>query len=325
MEMVDRILEVLRICIPVFVMIGIGRFLTARGIMTAAHRGFLNMLIYYIALPALIFSALVQQSVAELLNTSLIISTIGATCIVALLYGIFALIRGYKSGFGAVFVFGTFWANVSYIGFPLAMSAFGEARGLAMAAVVNAFAMPAFVILGHMLIGMYASGGEGGIAASVRKGLVNPIVISAVLGLLCAAFVDILPSRLPSWIQTAGDTALSFLELAGDMGLPLALICVGSAVRMQAIRARPLPLTLVILGKLVISPCITLALFSFFFPDALHAARGVAVVLMATPNAVASYVICTTHGIAEDFIASLLVVSTVASMITIPVWLFVVL
>jgi hypothetical protein len=321
--MVTRILDVLHICIPVFMLIGLGRVLTARGIMTASHRGFLNGLIYHLALPCLIFAALVRQPVAELLNGALIVSTVSATLLVTLLYAVCAALGRLRGGVAAAFVFGTFWANVSYIGFPLSMNAFGQQQGLAMAAVVNAFAMPAFVIIGHILIGLYARGDARGLGAAVGKGIGNPIVLSAIAGLGCAWALSVAPvDRAPAWLTMAGSTVMSFLELAGDMGLPVALLCVGSALKLSAVQSAKPALVLVVGGKLILTPLITLILLSVFFPHAAHAARGVAVLLMATPTAVASYVIATKHGVAQDFVAAMLVVSTLLSMITIPVWLF---
>jgi predicted permease len=60
-------------------------------------------------------------------------------------------------------------------------------------------------------------------------------------------------------------------------------------------------------------------------PDAEVATRGICVLLTGTPNAVASYVISREIGVEEGFVAAMLVVSTALSVITIPVWLYILL
>ena len=52
---------------------------------------------------------------------------------------------------------------------------------------------------------------------------------------------------------------------------------------------------------------------------------GVVVILAATPNAVASYVVSCQMGVEEGFVSSALVVSTALSVVTLPIWLYIVL
>jgi predicted permease len=59
-------------------------------------------------------------------------------------------------------------------------------------------------------------------------------------------------------------------------------------------------------------------------PHAAIESRGVAVLLAATPSAISSYVVARQIGVpeAETFIAPMLVVSHLVSIISIPVWLY---
>jgi predicted permease len=325
----NKAVEALSISIPVFAMMGLGRWLGAVGFLNEGNRNFLNRLTYTFALPALIFSGLAIQPLDRLLNPALIAGTLAAVGIATALYGLLALTMRLKGGFAAAFIFGTFWANVSYMGFPLAANAFGPEHGLAMAAIVNAFTMPVFVILGFLLIGVCAPDGSRSFVQRVIGAFANPVVGAAFAGMLCAFILDFFrlsdgEYALAEWIMTVGRIAGSFLSLVGDMGLPLALIAVGASLRFESISRNIGALSLTVFAKLAIVPLITYGLICWLFPNTDPAARGVAVLLMATPNAVASYVVARQLKVAEEFVSALLVVSTGLSVITIPIWLYII-
>jgi len=122
-----RIVHVLEICLPVFLVIGLGKLLQMRGTLNADHRQLLNKLVYYLALPALIFAEVARQRFSDLLNAQLLLPSIAAVLLIALVFTAIVIIRKYRGGVAAVVIFGTFWANVTYMGFPLSHSAFGDA------------------------------------------------------------------------------------------------------------------------------------------------------------------------------------------------------
>ena len=68
----------------------------------------------------------------------------------------------------------------------------------------------------------------------------------------------------------------------------------------------------------------TLLLIRGFLPDADAVSLGCAVILAGTPTAVACYVISCQLNIEKAFVATLLVVSTALSILTIPIWVYVV-
>jgi hypothetical protein len=329
----SRILQVLNVCLPVFALIGLGKALERRGAMNADHRQFVNWLVFHFALPALVFRGVARQELADLLNPALAIGALLPVAIVALVFLALRPLFGYQGGFAAVFVFGSFWANISYIGFPLAQNAFGD-NGFAAAAVYNAFALPAFLILGFLIIGGFGAGdGPRSLAATLKKAFFNPIVMSALFGMAVAAIGRLLRAEeggfiVPGLAELSG-LANSFLALLGGMGLPLALLSIGAALKLEHARGFLLPLSLITLGKLVLVPAISLAVFRLVLPlFGMHpdpVVVGVTVLLSAMPNAVGSYVVACQIGVEEDFVSTMLVVTTCLSVVTIPVWLYFVL
>lgn len=314
-----RFLTVLEICLPVFALMGLGRLLSRRGLMGRAEREFLNALIYYLALPALIFVNVADLPPSRFANPSLLFSSMGAVLLSALLFMALAAALRLRGTLAAAFVFGTFWANITYMGFPLAKNAFGE-EGLALAALLNAFTMPFFVVTAFALLALYVRDEKMRLGSRLREALVNPIVLAALLGIVTAFLRPLLPDAPP--LRAGGRVFFSFLSLTGSMGLPLALIAIGGALQWENLKGRKNLLALTVSAKLVLMPLLCALLLQGFFPQVAGAERGVPVLLMAMPNAVGSFVISRQLQVEEDFVAAQVILSTILSVITIPVWLF---
>lgn len=323
-----RLQDVLVVSVPVFAIIAMGKILERRGTLNEDHRNFANWLTFNFALPALIVAGVAKQRFLELFNIPLLL---GPICGILAIAGGFMLLARFlklRGTLAAAFVFGTFWANVSYMGFPLAANAFGD-KGTSFAAVYNGFVMPFFVILAFSLIALYGGDSGGSFTDKMKRAFINPIVLAAVLGIIAALAGELFRNRdghleLPGAAHAVLELIDSFLSLVGSMGLPLALLAVGGSMHLAQIRKRIGLLILVLIGKLILLPLIVLLIIKVFFPEIDPVARGVAVILSATPNAVASFVVSRQIGVEEGFVSSMLVISTALSVITIPVWLYLV-
>lgn len=320
-------MEVLAICLPVFGMMALGKGLAAAGRLREEHCTFINWLVYNFSLPALIFSGVARQRFDTFLDPAVILMPICAVLIVAALTMGIARLNGYKGGFAAAFVFGTFWANASYIGLPLSRNAFGD-EGFARAAIYNGLVIPFFVLSSYAIIGFYGAGSEAmSLRRRIRHVLLNPVLLSAVAGILAALLLEQFRGtdgglRLPAGMQATGALAGAFLEMIGTMGLPLALLSIGASLKWEQTRTHLGALGWTVGCKLVLLPLVTLLLIFLFCPDAAPVSVGVPVMLAATPCAVASYVVSCQLGVERGFVSSMLVLSTVLSVVTIPVWIY---
>ncbi len=325
-----RTWDVLVVCLPVFAAIGLGKLLGRNGRITSGHCAFINWLVYTFSLPALIFNAVARQRFSDFLDPVLVLMPLLALVVVALAAMLFAKLRGYRKSLAAAVVFGTFWANATYIGFPLCINAFGAA-GEAKAAVYNAFVLPFFIVFGYLVIGLYGAGdGEAKIGRRIAKAFANPILLSAVAGVLVALVAGHFRDgsgtlQLPRAVTASAEMIGSFLKLIGAMGLPLALLSIGASLRKEMAMRHLDALGWALCSKLVLLPLATLLLIRFFYPDAQPVSQGVAVILAGTPTAVACYVICCQLGIETAFVSALLVATTAASVLTIPLWIYFVL
>jgi len=93
--------------------------------------------------------------------------------------------------------------------------------------------------------------------------------------------------------------------------LPLALLSIGASLHFHALRKQRGVVALVVVGKLVVMPLFTLLLVQWWYPE-------------ASTNAVASYVVACQARVEEGLVSAILIISTVISVITIPLWLYLV-
>jgi predicted permease len=324
-----RALDVLVVCLPVFAMMGLGKLLELRGQLGPERRSFVNWLVYYFALPALIFAEVSQQRFGSFLNPALTLWPLAAVMALALLTMGLARVLRYRGSFAAAFVFCTFWANVTYMGFPLCQNAFGT-EGLAKAAIYNALVMPCFIMLGYTLIGFYGASGAMTWRRKLKLALLNPVVIAAILGVGVASGAERLRDAegvlmVPVAVQGMIALVGAFLKLVGSMGLPMALLAIGASIHWQQAKAHLGALAYTVTAKLVLLPLITFVGVRLFFPETDSVAMAVAVILGATPSSIASYVVSCQMGVEEGFVSSALVATTVLSTLTLPLWLYLVL
>lgn len=149
--------------------------------------------------------------------------------------------------------------------------------------------------------GIYLVSGGGSLFNIVRE----PLVFATILG---ALFL------WRDWETPAFLT--NTLELIGQMGIPIMLITLGVAVARLQIRSLKLPVTLS-LAKATI--CVACGLMAALIFDLEDVALGVLLVQIATLVAVTSYMLAAKYGADSESVAGLVVVSTLLSLVTLPV------
>ena len=321
----DTVLTVITVCAPLFAMVAFGALLKRTGALSDEAHRFVTGLVYRYSLPVLVFTGVCKTDFQSLLNPAVIVSTLGSAAVLVLLCwaGSHVLARDVRGPVITV----SYLGNLSYLGFPLAMNAFGE-EGLVYAGIVNAFAMPTFVVAGVLILSLGMKE-KRSMWAQMKVGLLNPVVIAAFAGILTSLVVH--ETALGAIVE-GNEAARRLIGIASAvlapvaaMGLPLALIAVGGSLRFAHVRRHIVLLGVCGLLKLVAAPLLTLALCWWLFPGAERAAVGTAVLLMACPVSVALYVISERFQTEPAFVAAALATTTAASCITIPLWVAVVL
>lgn len=303
----------LEIVLPVFGLIGLG-YIAAR-LRVCPEAGFDGIMTFVatLAAPCLLMRAVLDSTFAEAFNPPLLASFYLP---VATLYfvGIAAsrLLWKRTPGEAVSIAFGANFGNTVMLGVPVVITAFGEAANSHLIAVVGLHAVCMYLLGVTMMEG---TGGEGaGFVAGLRRTAVsvstNPLLIGVALG-AAGNLAGIAP--LPSVMETP-------TRMLAQAAVPLGLFGVGAALARYRVRGALEIATAAAFSKLIMQPALTYALATWVFQlEPLPAA--VATIVAAMPMGMNSYVFASMYHRAEDVAASGIVLTTVAAMATIPLWL----
>ena len=301
----------LDIVLPVFAIIGVGFLCGARRLLGEASSAALNLFVYWVALPALVFRAMAAVDLARVFDAGFIAGYLGPVLLVWPLSSFAArlLFRGglAKSTLhGANAVLG----NSGFIGIPLALTAWGEAATLpaVVATIVNAAVIPG-AALALLEVDRGRAAGPAGVLAKVGRALsTSPILLAPVLGLGWA--VTGLP--LPTPLDT-------FTRILGAAAAPCALFAMGLFLVGKPQSEGRAEVGLIIAIKLLVLPALTaLALFVLVPPllpiDPLWAKTGL--LMAALPTGAGTFVLSQAYGTYVLRTSSAILWGTVLSIAT---------
>lgn len=263
----------------------------------------LNAFVFWFALPALLFHKVATTSFARLTDWTLYLAYEGSCLIV---YGLvfagtrWAARRAVPEA--AVCAFGAAWGNVGYMGVPLLLAAYGEARAVpaVLAVVLDNVILQSVTIL--ILEGSLGAS-KGGLATVARNVARNPLILAVAGGGVVAALGVELP--LP---------ASGFLTLIGAAAAPSALFALGATLRGVS-PGRDLRIVAgVTLAKLALLPLVALAMVALLpLPPDLVAPL---VVTTGLPTAASVFVIAQRYGVLERQMAAVVLVSHLGAILT---------
>lgn len=285
-------LTVAGIVAPVFLIAGAGFVWCRSG--TPYPTEFVTRLAMTLAVPCLIFTALMETQIDPAALTALSLASLAAYALVlGLSWAVVAILRLDRRSFVAPLTFG----NTGNLGLPLALFAFGEI-GLGYAVVV--FAVMAVMTF---TIGIWLVSGTGSVKAVLRE----PMVGATLLGTLFL----VQGWTTPGWLTNT-------LRLAGQMAIPLMLLTLGVAVA----RLKPGRIGQAVwLSAVKLALCIAAGVLAGRVFGLDPVAFGVLVLQLATPVAVTSYLLAERYDADANAVAGLVMVSTAMSVAALPITL----
>ncbi len=286
--------------LPVLLMILLGAGL--RHIRFLSKDGFdgLNRLAFWVGLPCLLFIEIsgARVSGGEALRISVVIM-VTSLLMLGLAYGVGRLLH-LKSPSLRVFNQGVFRGNLVYVGLPVVLFALPPDADLRATAILAlAPTIPFFNILSVLLLMQPKPGTRGKWLVSMLGGMIrNPLIIACLLGMAALA----LKIQLPTALHRA-------VEGVGRIGLPAALLALGGSLTWERVRGQSVPAFAAALMKVGVMPLVGL------FVARACGLEGplltVCLLYLATPTAVASYVMADQMGADAELAAAIIVVSTV--------------
>lgn len=285
----NTILTVLEIVAPVFILAAVGWAWVKLG--HEYRIRFVTQLSMTLGVPCLIFVSLQNTQLdGAALSTLALASAVAYAGVSLIAWLVVRLGRVNSRTYLAPLIFG----NTGNLGLPLALFAFGQ-EGLSLAVIV--FAVMA---LYSFTAGVWLVSGGG----TPVKALKEPIVWATVLG---AVFLW-QGWHTPRFLTNA-------LDLIGQLAIPLMLITLGVTLARIAPKSFVLP-TALSLVKVVF--CVTVAWGVGLWFNLPPVAFGVLVLQVATPVAVTSYLLAEKYGADAEAVAGLVVMSTLFSVLALP-------
>jgi Predicted permeases len=298
------------IILPLAIVIATGIALRAFGFFQAGDRERLTRLLYWIAIPALLFRTTYLSGREFTQHANLFFGLYASTIAMPLLTYLLMLPR-YRNNrpLLALSTMSGVRANNVYLGLPLATLALGEA-GAAAAAIYLVVILPGYNLISIMSGEIVLAGGLR--PAQLRQALLrvakNPLILSCLCGLLFAQLRIPVPSTL-----------LVSLKIVGDMATGIALLALGASLELpdlpKALR-RTWPDILV---KLILHPAIVWC-FLHVWPVS-PVLMQVSVLISAMPTAINTFIIAAGMGMDERYSCETIAATTILAAVSIPIWI----
>ena len=303
---IGNMVQVINTVIPVFGIILLGSGLKLKGLLPANLIGPLNRMVYYLAIPAMIFREVATANFEAHFSPLLLAGTLVPVALVFLIsLGAGVLFAVPREQFGT-FLQCSFHGNLGYIGLAISYYLLGE-EGFTRASFLCGFLM----VLQNLgsVFGLQVFGSERRrIGFFVRKILGNPVVVSALAGI----FFSLAKIPIPVVIDRS-------LKILSGMALPLALLVIGASISFGVIKSYYRPTIGSGFLKLLVLPGIGLLIYLWFGLPSKQFLPGL--ILLASPTATISYVMAMEMHGSVGLATAAVSTNTLLSALTFIFWL----
>ncbi len=294
--------------IPSAIYLIIGIILKVTGVIKDEEVKKFTHVVFVTLYPFIMFDNLYGKNIAENMDMKLGLYAVGFTALQFAASWLFVC-RIEKDNYerGAM-IQALYRSNYVLMGFPIAVNLFGKGNITAVA-IIMMLVVPFYNVSAVVLFETFR-GGKVDIGQMFKRILTNPIID----GGIAAFIVMMLGIKLPSAIESTVGTL-------SDATAPIAMILLGAALNIKGFSSDRRRIAICTIGKLVVFPAIGIAGAVYL---GIRDVQLIAVTLMvAAPVALASYAMASSMGGNGKLAGELVVVTTITSCFTIPVFLFI--
>jgi len=295
---------------PIFIVILLGWFLNWRQFIPSSLIGPLNRLVYYLAIPVMIFSGVARSSFALYFDPLLLAATLLPLLIVFLI----ALIAGkawpvarHERG---TFIQSSLHGNLGYIGLAVCYYLLGK-KGFTSASILAGFLMlfqNLLSVIGYQLfVGEMGQGRQ--LWFFIQKIAGNPVIWSALAGMV----FSLLKIRIPETIDRSFD-------IISGMALPSALLVIGASLSFGLIKSHIRLVLASGLLKLLALPAFGVLIYFFSGVPSDRFLPGL--ILLAAPTATITFVMAGEMNGSTELATAAVSMSTLLSALTFILWLW---
>jgi hypothetical protein len=311
-------LDILSITSPIYLIILLGFAMTRVGIFAKAEMRVFGKFVFNLALPALLFRAVAQRPIGEIVNVSYLLAYLcGTLLVIGCGYLWCRRVSGLDRTVSTIHVMGMACTNSAYVGYPILLLTLAPVAGVSLAlnmVVENLFIIPLLLFMAS------TEGGASGRWHAASRALARLLRIPLIIALLAGLAVSLLGVKLPEPITRT-------VDLLATSSSALALFVVGGTLvglSVHGLGSKVLPVSA---GKLIFHPLAMLlmvtALPALGLPQ-IEPSLRMAVILMAAMPMIGIYpTLAQAYG-QEDFAAVAMLVTTTLSFFTLSgmLWLF---
>ena len=298
--------------LPVFAIIVTGWLAGWLGYISRSLADGLVHFAYNVAMPALLFVTIAQEPARNLLEWRFLLAFGGGSILCFAL--VFLTVRvgwGRDRASSTIYGMAAAMTNTGFVALPILHSIYGQPAVLpaAIATVFVAGVMfPATVILLESG-GRGAHAGTAGSVMLVKQIVLNPMVLSTLIGL--AWTITGLPMPAP---------LAAYMNIFAAALTPCALFAIGLSLSVEGIRSNLMASMVLAVVKLVIMPLIVYGLCVASGLNPLYTIA--AVICAAVPTAKTVYILAGEYKVEEPLVAATVSITTLVSVATLMGWLY---
>jgi predicted permease len=301
-------IDVISALIPVFAIIAVGFALRRLEFLPEDGWRTVERVTYFVLFPCFLFAAIAFADFSDEPLGRLSLLLAGAMILMAaFVYPFRALAKLDGPAFTSVFQGAVRWN--SYVALGAIATVLGP-KGLALAAIAVAIMVPLANALCVAVLMRHTGNGETGFALLLRQLARNPLILACAAGIV----VQIVGLPIPK-------VAATTVDMVGKAALPLGLLAVGASLDLGHARARPEPIVVATVLKLLVMPLLVAAGATALGIDS--TAKMAALICASVPGASSSYILARQLGGDAPLMANITTAQTLAAMVTMPIMLWV--
>lgn len=286
-----------------FIYLVVGAYAKKRQIITKEVQGKFIDFILFVAMPCMVFQSFNRPLTLELVRQMGVLLLVAfGICIVAMLLGR-VIYNRYPEEKRNIMRYATLVNNAGFAGLPMAEGVYGDI-GTFYASIAI---LPNRIFMWSAGISLFQ---KADMKTMVKNVMLNPNIIAIYLGL----FRSFLNFSLPSFLDKA-------LNGIGGIVAPLSMVVVGAILADVPIRSvlekGVLYLSFV---RLILLPVLAAAILKFIGAEPVTA--GVSLILTSMPAGTSTALLAAKYGADTEFASKCVFVTTVLSLITVPLMMF---
>jgi malonate transporter and related proteins len=298
--------------LPVFAVILTGWIVGLTGYLSRALSDALIHFAYNIAMPALLIVTIAQEPSHSLINWRFLVAFGGGSLLCFILvFGAMSIRASRSLASRTMHGMAASMTNTGFVALPVLQAIYGQ-HAVLPAAIATVFVAVVMFPLAVIMVEFDQRDAQGSRTTpmvAVKHVVLNPMVISTLIGML----LSILDLRMPGPVT-------AYLNILADALTPCALFAIGLGLSIDGLRANIGRASLLSAVKLVIMPVIVYGLSVSLGLDPLYTIA--AVICAAVPTAKTVYILAGEYHCEEMLVASTVSLTTLVSVITLVIWLY---